>query len=76
MCSYGYQSTTVKLHCLLLVITNGVIITASGSEEERRFRGPGCQISNQTHPVGSQWHPFLPPNGFSKCVICSCNVSQ
>ncbi|XP_018017544.1 dorsal-ventral patterning protein Sog-like [Hyalella azteca] len=46
------------------------------NEEERRFRGPGCHFNNQTHPVGSQWHPFLPPNGFDKCVTCSCNLGD
>nr|ADO17754.1 short gastrulation protein [Parhyale hawaiensis] len=46
------------------------------NDEERRFRGPGCHFNNQTHPVGSQWHPFLPPNGFDKCVTCSCNLGD
>uniref|UniRef100_A0A2P2I3W9 Short gastrulation protein n=1 Tax=Hirondellea gigas TaxID=1518452 RepID=A0A2P2I3W9_9CRUS len=46
------------------------------NEEERRFQGPGCRFGNQTHPVGSQWHPFLPPNGFDRCVTCSCNLDD
>ncbi|KAF2352959.1 VWFC domain [Trinorchestia longiramus] len=46
------------------------------NEAERRFRGPGCHFNNQTHPVGAQWHPFLPPNGFDKCVTCSCNLDD
>lgn len=35
-----------------------------------------CELNEQKHYVGSMWHPFLAPNGFDKCVSCSCMVSE
>ncbi|KAK2709877.1 dorsal-ventral patterning protein Sog-like [Artemia franciscana] len=26
------------------------------------------------YSAGSKWHPYLPPFGFDKCALCSCNA--
>ncbi|XP_022245575.1 chordin-like isoform X2 [Limulus polyphemus] len=26
------------------------------------------------HLAGTRWHPYIPPFGFSRCVICKCDV--
>ncbi|XP_023344783.1 dorsal-ventral patterning protein Sog [Eurytemora carolleeae] len=28
--------------------------------------------NSRIHPPGSRWHPYIPPFGFSRCAICSC----
>lgn len=33
----------------------------------------GCRLGDQFHEAGSSWHPYLPPNGFDECVICTCD---
>lgn len=35
-----------------------------------------CELNEQKHYVGSMWHPFLAPNGFDKCVSCSCMLAS
>ncbi|XP_069192318.1 dorsal-ventral patterning protein Sog isoform X2 [Procambarus clarkii] len=35
-----------------------------------------CELNNQKHLVGSKWHPFLPPEGFDKCVSCACELNS
>ncbi|XP_046678316.1 dorsal-ventral patterning protein Sog isoform X2 [Homalodisca vitripennis] len=35
----------------------------------------GCYLAGQLYSPGSTWHPYLPPNGFDTCAICSCNSS-
>ena len=36
----------------------------------------GCTLAGQFHIAGSSWHPYLPPNGFDTCALCSCDVSH
>lgn len=36
--------------------------------------GRGCNLGEHFYPVGYSWHPYLPPNGFDTCAICSCDV--
>ena len=35
----------------------------------------GCTLAGQFYLSGASWHPYLPPSGFDKCVICTCDVS-
>lgn len=35
----------------------------------------GCTLAGQFHLAGSSWHPYLPPNGFDTCALCTCDVS-
>lgn len=34
----------------------------------------GCKLGDQFHDAGSTWHPYLPPNGYDTCIVCSCDV--
>jgi len=38
--------------------------------------GRGCTLGehNRFHPEGSRWHPYIPPFGFSRCAVCTCQV--
>jgi len=38
----------------------------------------GCNLgdNNRFHPAGSHWHPYIPPFGFSRCAICSCEEAS
>jgi len=31
-----------------------------------------CTFAGQQKPAGSSWHPYIPPNGFDKCITCTC----
>lgn len=33
----------------------------------------GCRLGDQFHSAGSSWYPYLPPNGFDRCAICTCD---
>lgn len=33
----------------------------------------GCRLGDQFHQAGSSWHPYLPPNGFDTCAVCTCD---
>lgn len=35
--------------------------------------GRGCNLGDHFYPVGYSWHPYLPPNGFDTCAICTCD---
>ncbi|XP_043484580.1 dorsal-ventral patterning protein Sog isoform X2 [Leptopilina heterotoma] len=34
----------------------------------------GCTLAGQFHLAGSSWHPYLPPNGFDTCALCTCDI--
>uniref|UniRef100_A0A6M2DS97 Putative dorsal-ventral patterning protein sog n=1 Tax=Xenopsylla cheopis TaxID=163159 RepID=A0A6M2DS97_XENCH len=34
----------------------------------------GCYLGDQFHKAGSSWHPYLPPNGFDTCAVCTCDL--
>ena len=42
----------------------------------RKADGRGCHFGEDSffHPAGSKWHPYIPPYGFSRCVVCTCKV--
>ncbi|KAG1666661.1 Dorsal-ventral patterning protein Sog [Nymphon striatum] len=51
-------------------------------EDLHLIKGPdskirGCTLpgENTFHIIGTKWYPFLPPKGFSKCVVCECNAT-
>lgn len=33
----------------------------------------GCILGEQFHLAGSSWYPYLPPNGFDTCTVCTCD---
>ncbi|XP_052819490.1 chordin-like [Mya arenaria] len=43
------------------------------NETEKRHKGscyyPG---DRRWHRVGTQWHPYVPPFGYSTCAVCNC----
>ncbi|XP_059475685.1 dorsal-ventral patterning protein Sog isoform X2 [Neocloeon triangulifer] len=36
----------------------------------------GCQLGGLFHHAGSTWYPFLHPNGFDKCTLCTCDANS
>ncbi|CAG2067008.1 unnamed protein product [Timema podura] len=32
-------------------------------------------MAGHFYGAGSSWHPYLPPNGFDTCTICTCNAN-
>lgn len=34
--------------------------------------GRSCNLGTLHHPAGSKWHPYMPPFGFSRCAVCTC----
>ncbi|CRK91207.1 CLUMA_CG004890, isoform A [Clunio marinus] len=34
----------------------------------------GCKLGEQFYKAGSSWHPYLPPNGFDTCAVCTCDI--
>lgn len=41
--------------------------------ERKSINGTGCAMGDRFHMGGSVWYPYLPPKGFDKCTICSCD---
>lgn len=35
----------------------------------------GCYLGSEYHLPGSSWYPYLPPNGFDRCTVCTCNAT-
>ncbi|XP_065092482.1 dorsal-ventral patterning protein Sog [Ochlerotatus camptorhynchus] len=35
----------------------------------------GCKLGDQFHEAGSTWHPYLPPNGYDTCTVCTCDMA-
>lgn len=36
----------------------------------------GCKLGDQFHDAGSTWHPYLPPNGYDTCTVCTCDLAS
>lgn len=35
----------------------------------------GCKLGDQFYNAGSSWHPYLPPNGYDTCTVCTCDIN-
>lgn len=35
----------------------------------------GCKLGGHFHAAGTSWHPYVPPNGFDTCAVCTCNAT-
>ncbi|XP_053609140.1 dorsal-ventral patterning protein Sog [Plodia interpunctella] len=35
----------------------------------------GCHLAGQYHAPGSSWHPYLVPEGYDTCAVCTCEFS-
>ncbi|XP_077508923.1 dorsal-ventral patterning protein Sog-like isoform X2 [Amblyomma americanum] len=40
--------------------------------EARSPHGCFLEGDKKLHLVGSKWHPYIPPFGFSRCAVCTC----
>lgn len=52
--------------------------TCAGSKysDDTRVAMPrGCKLGDQFHDAGSTWHPYLPPNGYDTCTVCTCDLA-
>uniref|UniRef100_U5ESB1 Putative short gastrulation n=1 Tax=Corethrella appendiculata TaxID=1370023 RepID=U5ESB1_9DIPT len=34
----------------------------------------GCKLGDHFYYAGSTWYPFLPPNGYDTCTVCTCDA--
>lgn len=32
-------------------------------------------MGDQFYNAGSSWHPYLPPNGYDTCTVCTCDIN-
>jgi chordin len=48
---------------------------ASATQESNTSITRGCILAGQFYPAGKSWHPYLPPNGFELCTVCSCDAN-
>ncbi|XP_068633387.1 dorsal-ventral patterning protein Sog [Battus philenor] len=35
----------------------------------------GCHLAGQYHAPGSSWHPYLVPDGYDLCAVCTCEFA-
>ncbi|XP_014367390.2 dorsal-ventral patterning protein Sog [Papilio machaon] len=35
----------------------------------------GCHLAGQYHAPGSSWHPYLVPDGYDLCAVCTCDFA-
>jgi hypothetical protein len=49
-------------------------LDASATQESNTSITRGCFLAGQFYPAGKSWHPYLPPNGFELCAVCTCDV--
>ncbi|XP_076365142.1 chordin-like isoform X1 [Tachypleus tridentatus] len=40
---------------------------------EKKPRGCFFEGDKKFHLAGTRWHPYLPPFGFSRCAVCTCD---
>lgn len=58
--------------CPSCPLANGAL---SGSSDNDSHRVCFFDGDKKYHAAGSRWHPYIPPFGFSKCAICTCNAT-
>ncbi|XP_058832695.1 dorsal-ventral patterning protein Sog [Topomyia yanbarensis] len=45
------------------------------SDDTRLVVAPrGCKLGDQFYDAGTTWHPYLPPNGYDTCTVCTCDA--
>ncbi|XP_063233432.1 dorsal-ventral patterning protein Sog [Bacillus rossius redtenbacheri] len=49
-------------------VCNGTVVQPESNTSATR----GCYMGGLFYPAGRSWHPYLPPNGFDTCTVCSC----
>ncbi|KAJ6637065.1 Dorsal-ventral patterning protein Sog [Pseudolycoriella hygida] len=54
--------------CCPLCLSSNSISEFTNSSVSR-----GCRLGDQFHSAGSSWHPYLPPNGYDTCAVCTCD---
>jgi len=56
-------------------LTYSLSLISEDNDTERKYVG-SCYYDGDKrwHPVGSTWHPYVPPFGYSKCATCTCLV--
>lgn len=56
----------MKFHFSIVIIAKN---------DENTVKVPrGCRLGDQFHSAGSSWYPYLPPNGFDRCTVCTCHA--
>lgn len=53
------------------------VVSSGKHDEETNNNAPqrGCKLGDQFYKAGSSWHPYLPPNGFDTCAVCTCDAN-
>ncbi|CAN8016245.1 unnamed protein product, partial [Ixodes persulcatus] len=52
--------------------TGGLNASYAPSGEARSPHGCFLEGDKKFHLAGSKWHPYIPPFGFSRCAVCTC----
>uniref|UniRef100_A0A147BGT3 Putative chordin n=3 Tax=Ixodes ricinus TaxID=34613 RepID=A0A147BGT3_IXORI len=52
--------------------TGGLNASYAPSGEARSPHGCFLEGDKKFHMAGSKWHPYIPPFGFSRCAVCTC----
>nr|CAD7428067.1 unnamed protein product [Timema monikensis] len=75
-CHYGRVKCDAVMCPLLSCGPEGVIKAHSSSPQDYNSSSTrGCYMAGHFYGAGSSWHPYLPPNGFDTCTICTCNAN-
>lgn len=53
--------------CASCAITNATMNAANATGDR------GCWLGQQFHLAGATFHPYLPPNSYDTCAICTCD---
>uniref|UniRef100_T1JBK0 VWFC domain-containing protein n=1 Tax=Strigamia maritima TaxID=126957 RepID=T1JBK0_STRMM len=51
-------------------------VNSDNSMDNKENASKGCYFDGDKkwHQAGTIWHPYLPPFGFSKCAVCTCDA--
>ncbi len=74
----------VASNCSQLIILEGEccatcqddLLVDDGDDD---IEATGCYFDKgdkKLHRAGTTWHPYIPPFGFSRCAICTCDASS
>ncbi|CAN7986206.1 unnamed protein product, partial [Ixodes hexagonus] len=56
--------------------TGGLNASYPPSGEARSPHGCFLEGDKKFHLAGSKWHPYIPPFGFSRCAVCTCQPTS